>query len=201
MAILQAIGCTVSVIGLLLGLIQNSWLISGTSAALLCGFGSWIYMVANAKRQAGRNSGLDISNIVDASDIERLDSAMEKLAADVSQETLDRLAGLKESIARCVSLMTSSQSDGGHSTEDGLYVRECVRRYIPDSISSYLRVPQKDRASLIIDDNKSAVDLLHDQIEMIRNQLALKEIRLTQIVGESLMRQQRFLAAKTNSKN
>ena len=82
------------------------------------------------------------------------------------------------------------------ATEESLYLREAVRRYIPDSINSCLQVPQKDRASLVIDGSKPALDLLHDQLQMIQLQLDGREAKLTQIAGEALLRQQRFLASK-----
>jgi len=199
MTIVLTMACAISAVGLLLGLIQNSLPVAGLCFALLCGLGAWIHVLTKAKRRSGERINLKMSPVVDASDIQHLDASMEKLAADASQETLDRFARLKDSITRCVSLMASSAADEAYASEDQLYIRECVRRYIPDSISSYLRVPLKDRASLVIDDNKSAMDLLHEQIEMIQSQLNLKETRLAQMAGESLMRQQRFLAAKTST--
>ena len=83
------------------------------------------------------------------------------------------------------------------ASEESLYLPEAVRRYIPDSINCCLKVPQKDRASLVIDGSKPALDLLHDQLQMIQQQLDGREAKLTQIAGEALLRQQRFLASKT----
>ena len=42
------------------------------------------------------------------------------------------------------------------ASEESLYLPEAVRRYIPDSINCCLKVPQKDRASLVIDGSKPA---------------------------------------------
>jgi hypothetical protein len=123
---------------------------------------------------------------------------MEKMAAQAPQTTVDSLARLKESIVRCMALVGASAEEGSLATEESLYLREAVRRYIPDSINSCLRVPQKDRASLVIDGSKPALDLLHDQLQMIQQQLDAREAKLTQFAGEALLRQQRFLAAKAN---
>jgi len=86
------------------------------------------------------------------------------------------------------------------ASEESLYLREEVRRYIPDSINSCLQVPQKDRASLVIDGSKPALDLLHDQLQMIQ-QLDTREAKLVQVAGEALLRQQRFLASKANGQS
>jgi hypothetical protein len=199
-SVFQAIGGTVSAIGLMLALIQSSVLMATLCAALVCGFAAWAYYSANAMHEDNGRGILEISNLIDICDIEQLDRTMEKLAAQEGQATVDRLALLKESMTRCIALMTSTQSDGSISTEDHLYIRECVRRYVPDSINACLQIPQKDRASLLIDGSKSALDLLHEQIDMIQSQLKIKENHLTQLAGEGLLRQHRFLAAKTTAK-
>lgn len=99
---------------------------------------------------------------------------------------------------RCTALVDATAADGGLASEESLYLREAVRRYIPDSINSCLQVPQKDRASLAIDGGKPALDLLHDQLQMIQLQLDTREARLIQFAAEALLRQQRFLASKSN---
>ena len=68
------------------------------------------------------------------------------------------------------------------------------------TMAGRMPIPQKDRASLLIDGSKSALDLLHEQIDMIQSQLKIKENHLTQLAGEGLLRQHRFLAAKTTAK-
>jgi hypothetical protein len=199
-SVFQAIGGTVSAIGLMLALIQSSVLMATLCAALVCGFGAWAYYSAHAMGKDAGTSTLEISHLIDTRDIELLDRTMEKLAAQEGQATVDRLTNLKESITRCMALMTSTQLEGSFSTEDHLYIRECVRRYIPDSINACLQIPQKDRTSLLIDGSKSALDLLHDQIGHGSKPAEIKENHLTQLAGEGLLRQHRFLAAKTNAK-
>ena len=198
--ILQAIGGTVSAIGLMLALIQGSAVMAIFCTALVCGFGAWAYYSAHVMGKDAGTSTLEMAHLIDTRDIELLDRTMEKLAAQEGQATVDRLTNLKESITRCMALMPSTQLEGSFSTEDHLYIRECVRRYIPDSINACLQIPQKDRTSLLIDGSKSALHLLHDQLDMVQNQLNSKENHLTQLAGESLLRQHRFLAAKTNAK-
>lgn len=197
--IMMTLGGAVSAMGLILGVIQSSLLTIGVSALLLCGFGTKAYLALRSRRSTDSAVDAGETKLIESEDIDRLDTAMEKVAIDASQETVDRLSNLKVQIARCVALMTQPDRQQPYSSDDQLFIRECVRRYLPDSISSYFRVPQKDRASLVIEDGKTAIELLHDQLDMLTSQLLTKETRLSQLAGESLMQQQRFLAAKTRS--
>jgi hypothetical protein len=197
--IMMAVGGTISAVGLVLGLIQSSTLITLVSAVGVCGFGLTLYLAARSKRQLAGIAPEQRVDLIDHDDIKMLDKAMEKLALDASQATLDKLSGLKALITRCASLVSSAPSGQAVSNDDQLFIRECVRRYLPDSIHSYCRVPEKDRASLVIEDGKTALALLHDQMDMLLEQLHIKEQRLAQMAGDSLMQQQRFLAAKTKT--
>ena len=198
--IVAVVGAAVSAVGLTLGLIQSAVPVIGASAVLLCAFAVAASLAARARRQAGGEMMPDAGDVVEGQDIALLDAAMEKLAATASQQTIDRLSGLKAQLARCVALVASAKGNQVYSDEDQLFIRACVRRYLPDSISGYLRVPQKDRETVLIDEGKTALNLLHDQLDMLQRQLQDKENRLTQVAGESLMQQQRFLAAKTGSR-
>ena len=193
------VGGAASAVGLTLGLIQGSILLGGAGVVCLCGFGLRAFMTAKSRRAQSSTESPQIEALIQAKDVEQLDAALHRLAGDAPQDLLDRLARLKELIARCVALVAHSKEGGGVSNDDSFFIREAVRRYLPDSIASYLRVPKKDRASLVIEEGKTASDLMHAQLDMIEQQLTAKEIRLTQMAGESLMRQQRFLAAKTRT--
>ena len=198
--IVAVVGAAVSAVGLTLGLIQGAMAVIGVSAFFICAFGAAAYLAARARRQAGGEAMADTSDLVDGKDIALLDAAMEKLAATAPQETIDRLSDLKAQISRCVALLASAKGQQVYPDEDQMFIRACVRRYLPDSIGGFLRVPQKDRESLLMDGGKTALNLLLEQLDMLKSQLQSKEARLTQMAGESLMQQQRFLAAKTGTR-
>ena len=204
--VVSVVGATVSGVGLTLGLIQSAIVVIGASAVLLCGFGAAAYLGGKTRRQPGGNAAAPFARLIDGKDIALLDGAMEKLVATAPQETVDRLTGLKDQISRSLALVGQSevrevaQSNPVALDEDTLFLRECVRRYLPDSISGFLRVPLKARTTLQMENGKTAQELLHDQFDMLKNQLQAKEERLTQMAGESLMQQQRFLAAKTGGR-
>lgn len=194
--IAQTIGGTVGAVGVLLGAIQGSWLTLGASASLLCGLGGWVAWCWH-RRPANPSAAFTPATWVEPTDLQRLDSLMEQLAAEVPDDTVQRLCDIKTALRHSVALLAHIAADSGLPTEDALYVRECVRRYLPDSIQSCLQVPQKDRATRAIEGNRSALALLHEQIGMLMGELQTREARLTQLAGEPLLRQQRFLAAKT----
>lgn len=198
-AIAQAIGATLGATGLVLGLIQGSVLLIGAGALLLSAFALWAYLGRGSHTGGTAPAAIAVAQVLAPEDLERLDAVMEKLAAETQQATVDLLAKLKESISRCAGLVAQVQSDGGFSGEEPLYLRETVRRYIPDSINSYLQVPQKDRETLVIDGSKPALGLLHEQLAMVQQQLDQRETQLTHIAGESLVRQQRFLSEKSKN--
>lgn len=195
------VGGAASAVGLTLGLIQGSILVGGAGLVFLCGFGLRAFVAAKSRRAHGGAEVPQMAALIAAKDVEQLDAALNRLAGDAPQDLLDRLARLKELIARCVALVAGANEGSAVSNDDSFFIREAVRRYLPDSIASYLRVPQRDRASLVIEDGKTASDLMHAQLDMIEQQLTAKEVRLSQMAGESLMRQQRFLAAKTRTRS
>ena len=197
--VVSVVGATVSGVGLTLGLIQSAIVVIGTSAVFLCAFAAAAYLGGKSRPRAGGDAEAGTGNLIDGKDIALLDAAMEKLATTAPQETVDRLTDLKEQISRSLVLVAGTKSNPACLDEDQFFIRECVRRYLPDSISGFLRVPLKDRETLLMEDGKTAQDLLHDQFNMLKAKLQTQENRLTQLAGESLMQQQRFLAAKTRT--
>lgn len=197
--VVMVLGATASAVGFTLGLIQSSMWIAGVSVAFLCCFVVKLFLTFRSRRSGLIAAPEHMAELIQPADIDNLDKAMEKLALEASQGTLDKLSQLKALITRCVALIASTKGNQVFSNEDQLFIRECVRRYLPDSINSYFRVPQKDRATLVIEDGKTALTLLHDQMDMLSKQLLSKENHLAQMAGDSLMQQQRFLAAKTRS--
>jgi hypothetical protein len=121
---------------------------------------------------------------------------MEQIAMTASDSTVDVLREIKDSLSRCVALARRTQSQGLIASDDIMFIRETIRRYIPDTIKSYLQIPPKDRETKVIEDGKCASALMHEQITLIQDQLAKREDRLSQLAGEPLLQQQRFLASK-----
>lgn len=200
-AIVQAIGGTVCAMGVGLGVIQSSVFVVASSAAALGVVAVWAVLSRRSQPADAAPPRVSSPDLADPEALARLDAVMEKMAAQAPQTAVDSLTRLKESIVRSMALVAANAEEGSLASEESLYLREAVRRYIPDSINRCLQVPQKDRASLVIDGSKPALALLQDQLQMIQQQLDAREAKLTQLAGEALLRQQRFLAAKANGSN
>jgi hypothetical protein len=170
----------------------------GGGALALSLVAMWVLLSRRSRAHEAVHPSLKTSDLADPEALARLDTAMENMSAQAPPEMVTQLVQLKESIMRCMSLMRASTDQGSGVTEEGLYLRETVRRYIPDSIDACLLVPSKDRSTLVMDDSKSALELLHDQLQMIQQRLDASEAKLSQMAGEALVRQQRFLVSKTN---
>ncbi|OYT92066.1 MAG: hypothetical protein CFE43_10055 [Burkholderiales bacterium PBB3] len=197
--IVQSMGCTVSGVGLFVGAIQNAWPVIGVSAAALLGLGTWTWRSYRQQHASAAEVETKLAALIDPADLQRLDSVLEQVAKESGPTTVELLVQFKETLIRCVALASGQQSQGLLASEDSLFIRESVRRYVPDSLQAYLKVPQAERESRVIDDGKTASALLHAQIALIAEQLQQHEARLTQLAGEALLQQQRFLAAKTQS--
>jgi DNA-directed RNA polymerase specialized sigma54-like protein len=76
-----------------------------------------------------------------------------------------------------------------------------LQRYLPDSLESYLRVPSQARLSQAVQGEQTALDLLLDQLQLLHKEINHREQGLTKNAAEQLMRQQRFLEAKSRNLN
>ena len=195
--IVQSMGCTVSGVGLFVGAIQSSWAVVGISAAVLLGLGAWTWRSYRQQQASAPELLLNRAALADPADFHRLDGLLEQVAKESSTATIEILVKFKETLVRCVALDSEHQSPGLLASDDGLFLRESVRRYAPDSLQAYLKVSQSEREIRVIDDGKTASAMLHAQIALIAEQLQQRAVRLTEISGEALLQQQRFLAAKT----
>ena len=75
-------------------------------------------------------------------------------------------------------------------------MRECLRRYIPDTLDAFLRVPATQRKTQLLDGQASAQALLLDQLSALQEEVTLREKKIGRSAAEGLMKQNRFLEAK-----
>lgn len=127
----------------------------------------------------------------------KVDEAFEATAAAVTEPALAALISLKAAAVRMALALNSSEVNADFTVEDRLYVIECIRRYIPDTLSAYLQVPPAQRALPGLQAVKSADQILLDQLALLQAELAHREQRLQGSAVEPLLRQQRFLESKT----
>lgn len=128
--------------------------------------------------------------------LRRIDEAFEASAAAVAEPALAALVSLKAAAVRMALALNSAPADGDFTVDDRLYVIECLRRYIPDTLGAYLQVPAAQRAVPGAGATPSADDLLREQLALLQSGLEQREQRLHGSAVEALRRQQRFLQSK-----
>lgn len=195
-AIVGAVVTTAGSVALFLAWLQSSPALGlGGLAGGLAGAG----LMWRARRQQGPAlDGLEAASpLLDPALVRGLDQAVEQLGPGLPEAAAERLAALKELIVRIANRAGQNGVDENFTLDDRHYLTECVRRYLPDTLGSYLRVPVEVRATAILDGGHTANDLLLHQLELFRVALTEREGRLAKTAAEPLMRQQRFLEVKS----
>jgi hypothetical protein len=119
-----------------------------------------------------------------------LDSA----CAELGDAAMHQLMDIKQSIA---SIARHARGVDEHfTTEDRLFLRECLRRYIPDTLEAFLRVPAGQRNTALLDSQTTAEATLLRQLLTLREEIAQREKKIGRSAAEGLMQQDRFLASK-----
>ena len=132
----------------------------------------------------------------DAEALRRIDEAFEETAAVATESVLAALVSLKAVAVRMALALNGSEVDADFTVEDRMYVIECIRRYIPDTLTAYMQVPTAQRALPGLQAARSADQILLDQLALLQSELELREQRLQGSAVEPLLRQQRFLESK-----
>ena len=161
--------------------------------ALLIGGAAALVWALRARRRAQPTAdAAPAGPVFDPQALARLDQAMELLAPDLPADTLVRLAGIKSTLVRMAPLLATGQATEHFTVDDRLYIAECVRRYLPDSLQGWLQVPAHLRTA----GNPSPQALLDDQLDLLQAELQRREQKLGRGAAEQLLQQQRFLKAK-----
>ncbi len=188
----------VSGLGLLLAAIQASTsLATGAGIGVLLGAGLLFF---RGRSQAASNLNATIAPpLFDDADLRAFDQALEMATQEVPDNIAAALAELKQQILRIARVASDVGTDENFTLDDKHYVAECLRRYLPDSLQSYLRVPSNARDTQALEGNHTAADLLLQQITLLNAELGKREISLNKSAAAQLVRQQRFLEAKNMS--
>jgi hypothetical protein len=184
----------VSAIGLILAWSQSSLSFAGRAVGLIAGLG--MIMI-------GRRASVDRAPMVpamqplfDEETLHAFDRVVEQLAPEAPEVIAAQLLELKQQILRIARLAATSSVDEHFTMDDRMYLTESVRRYLPDSLQSYLLVPADHRAAPIPGQEQSAVSMLNGQLNLLQAELAKREEKLMRGAAEDLLKQQRFLESK-----
>lgn len=187
--VLTACGSVVA----LLGAIESLMLLVLAGIALAVG-GAIGWKIAHDRANACSGASAAPVALFDAASLAAFDAALEKTAAELDEENAARLLAIKEAFKRIGNQATAP--DEHFTVDDRLYLRECLRRYVPDSVTAYLRVPVAQRGQPLLSDQPCAQVALRQQLDLLLEEIRLRETKIGRSAAEQLASQQRFLASK-----
>lgn len=179
-------------VGLFIGWLQGSWAIAGGSLAA-AGLGAWLGLKARATAAPPNLPG---TASVDEADAERLDALVEACAGELPAGALARLEGIAATLGRMVPTLRQGLPGPPWRPDDGLFLRQLLKRYLPDSIQRYLEIPAAQRPALRLDDGRTPAEALEAQLDGLAGELAERETRLAQAASEALALHGAFLEAR-----
>jgi len=197
-AILGAVVTSGATVALFLGWLQDSVrLVFGGLAGLVVA----ATLLAWRRRRGATVPDLQPAvPLFDQEQLRALDRVLEQIAPEIPEAVALRLTALKNLLVRLERHAATTAVDENFRPEDRMYVVECVRRYLPDSLQAYLVVPARQRCVAMLEGGQTAVGLLLSQLDLLQVELERHEARMARSAGEALLKQQRFLQAKTRSR-
>lgn len=184
-----------------LGALAGAWIVwqqAGTTAlaagsSLLIASATALAWALRARRRARPAAdAAPAGPVFERDPLVQLDRVLELIAPEVPGDTLGRLAGIKSTLVRMAPLLAAAQTSEHFTVDDRLYIAECVRRYLPDSLQGWLQVPAHSRGA----GDPSPQALLDEQLDLLLAELRRREQKLERGAAERLQQQQRFLKAK-----
>nr|WP_315469675.1 hypothetical protein [uncultured Undibacterium sp.] len=139
------------------------------------------------------------TNLFDPSSVAAFDRALEQISDELDAKFLTQLNSIKAQIIRIATLASRADVSAHFSIEDRHYLSESLRRYLPDTLQSYLQVPLNARTNKMGDLNQSPDELLHQQLNLLQQEFDKREHKLIENTAEQLQHQQRFLEQKVKN--
>jgi len=124
-----------------------------------------------------------------APELDAFDRQLADAAGELTAPQRATLCEIKALIARLA--RERGGDDDTAAIEDQVYAAACVRRYVPELLAAFLAVPADARTALIPAANASALELLSQQLELLRCELEVRRLRSVRAATGVLVRQQR----------
>jgi hypothetical protein len=131
---------------------------------------------------------------------ERLSQEVRKLVDSVAKglpkEALDVLHSIESTLAELLPRLQELEHRGVVSAKDSFTVLETVRRYLPDTLAAYLRLPKLYAQVQTLAEGKTASQTLVEQLRVLDS--SLKDVAKSAFEGdaETLIANGQFLQAK-----
>ena len=127
---------------------------------------------------------------------EQVRKLVDSVARGLPKEALDMLHSIEATLTELLPRLHEMQDRGVISAKDSFTVLETVRRYLPDTLGAYLRLPKFYAQMQTLGDGRTASQILLDQLKVLDS--SLKEVAKNAFTGdaEALITNGQFLQAK-----
>lgn len=121
---------------------------------------------------------------------------VESVARGLPKDCLDRLRSIQGTLSELLPRLQEMRDRGIVSAKDSFTVVETVRRYLPDTLGAYLRLPKFYAQMQALQDGRTASQTLLDQLTVLDT--SLKDVAKSAFAGdaETLVANGRFLQNK-----
>ena len=183
-------GCALALCGLALfftGVIDAYWwaIIAGLYSAGVLG---WPRSdLAHTAERA------ELSTELLAEQVRRL---VDSVAKGLPKEAVELLRSIQSTLSELLPRLKELRDRGVISAKDSFTVLETVRRYLPDTLAAYLRLPKFYAQVQTLGDGRTASQVLLDQLKVLDT--SLKDVAKSAFTGdaEALITNGRFLETK-----
>ncbi len=183
-------GCVLAMAGLGLffgGMIDHYWavIVAGLYGAGALGWpGNELAATAEHTELSADQLAQQVRRLVDS------------VAKGLPKEAVVALRGIEATLQELLPRLKELQERGVISAKDSFTVIETVRRYLPDTLSAYLRLPKLYAEMQSLGDGKTASQTLLEQLRVLDS--SLREVARNAFAGdaEKLIVNGRFLQSK-----
>ncbi len=121
---------------------------------------------------------------------------VDSVARGLPKEALDELHNIQTTLSELLPRMQQLRDRGVLSAKESFTVIETVRRYLPDTLGAYLRLPKIYAQVQALSDGRTASQVLTGQLKVLNT--SLKEIAANAFSGdaEALVTNGNFLQSK-----
>jgi hypothetical protein len=131
---------------------------------------------------------------------QQLSRLVDSVASGLPKESLALLHSIQGTLSELLPRLQELSDRGIISSKDSFTVVETVRRYLPDTLAAYLRLPKYYAQMQALSDGKTASQTLAEQLHVLDN--SLKDVAKSAFAGdaETLVTNGQFLQSKFSEK-
>lgn len=131
---------------------------------------------------------------------EQVHKLVDSVAGGLPKDALDRLRSIQATLSELLPRLQELRDRGIISARDSFTVVESIRRYLPDTLAAYLRLPKFYAQMQTLSDGRTASQTLLDQLRVLDT--SLKDVAASAFAGdaETLITNGEFLRNKFSEK-